>query len=300
MHPVSTAILAALCIAAGVHAAVEPTAMTEGWLRKMLSQFPQADADGDGTLSQAEADAYIKRMYDESPEMWGANDPPAGTSQWTTRVAMRDGARLTTEVFLPPGHGPWPVVLVRTPYGRVGNGLAFGRRYLTQGMALVSQDPRGLFALGGPLRRPAQQHRRRLRYGRVGGRAAMVQRQGGDGRDVGARHHRQAGGHRASAAPGGGRADSGRQQRGPLLVLQRRRPYARAPTTGCTRAACRCRTGPARACPTPSPSPPPAPWPPTRAPWTWAGATWAAGSTCSRSRPWTTSRPSRRRAGPCS
>ncbi len=149
MRTACTTILAALCLAAAVHAAEEPKAMTDGWLRKMLSQFPQADADGDGALTQAEADAYIKRMYVESPEMWGAKEPPAGMSQWTAQVAMRDGVKLVTEVFLPPGHGPWPVVLVRTPYGRVGNGLAFGRRYLSEGFALVSQDPRGMFGSEG-------------------------------------------------------------------------------------------------------------------------------------------------------
>jgi putative CocE/NonD family hydrolase len=36
----------------------------------------------------------------------------------TEMIAMRDGIRLATDIFLPEGAGPWPVVMVRTPYGR--------------------------------------------------------------------------------------------------------------------------------------------------------------------------------------
>ena len=33
-------------------------------------------------------------------------------------VACRDGVRLATDVYLPEGEGPWPVILERTPYGK--------------------------------------------------------------------------------------------------------------------------------------------------------------------------------------
>ena len=36
----------------------------------------------------------------------------------THKVAMRDGVRLATDVHLPAGPGPFPVILERTPYGR--------------------------------------------------------------------------------------------------------------------------------------------------------------------------------------
>ena len=32
------------------------------------------------------------------------------------KVAMRDGVKLGTNVYLPEGEGPWPVILTRTPY----------------------------------------------------------------------------------------------------------------------------------------------------------------------------------------
>ena len=33
---------------------------------------------------------------------------------------MRDGVKLATNIFLPKGDGPWPVILTRTPYSKDG------------------------------------------------------------------------------------------------------------------------------------------------------------------------------------
>ncbi|HEY3910615.1 MAG TPA: CocE/NonD family hydrolase [Stellaceae bacterium] len=45
-------------------------------------------------------------------------DSPTGAQCFQAMVAMRDGVRLNTFVFLPPDGGPrWPVILHRTPYG---------------------------------------------------------------------------------------------------------------------------------------------------------------------------------------
>jgi predicted acyl esterase len=43
---------------------------------------------------------------------------PEGTVHQHLMVPMRDGSRLATEIFTPPGDGPWPVVVLRTPYSR--------------------------------------------------------------------------------------------------------------------------------------------------------------------------------------
>ncbi|MBX9788865.1 MAG: CocE/NonD family hydrolase [Pirellulales bacterium] len=60
-------------------------------------------------------------------------------------VPMRDGVRLATNVSLPPGDGPFPVILTRTPYGKdTGLSLA-GERYIKEGYAYVVQDCRGRF-----------------------------------------------------------------------------------------------------------------------------------------------------------
>jgi len=66
-------------------------------------------------------------------------------------VPMRDGVKLATSIFKPTGTGPWPVVLVRTPYGKdlqsTGNALWTNRDYV-----LVVQDTRGRFKSEGEYR----------------------------------------------------------------------------------------------------------------------------------------------------
>ena len=72
-------------------------------------------------------------------------------------VAMRDGVGLATDIYFPAGHGRFPVVLERTPYGRdlisrsectAANATPMTRVELAQiftdaGYAVVFQDNRG-------------------------------------------------------------------------------------------------------------------------------------------------------------
>ena len=81
----------------------------------------------------------------------------------TERVAMRDGVRLATELHLPPGSGPFPVVLERTPYGRAEPSrselsaadpvpmprAAVAARLLARGYAVAVQDCRGRYGSEG-------------------------------------------------------------------------------------------------------------------------------------------------------
>jgi uncharacterized protein len=61
-------------------------------------------------------------------------------------VAMRDGVHLATSIYLPPGEGPWPVVLTRTPYGKDAMyGPKAHKDYLEHGYVRVAQDVRGKF-----------------------------------------------------------------------------------------------------------------------------------------------------------
>lgn len=70
----------------------------------------------------------------------GGDAPPGQTAM----VPMRDGVKLATDVYLPAGDGPWPVILARTPYSRkAGQGLAKG--FTSAGYAVVAQDVRGRF-----------------------------------------------------------------------------------------------------------------------------------------------------------
>ena len=43
---------------------------------------------------------------------------PEGTKHQSLMMPLRDGVKLATEVFTPPGEGPWPVMLLRTSYTR--------------------------------------------------------------------------------------------------------------------------------------------------------------------------------------
>ena len=55
---------------------------------------------------------------------------------------MSVGVKLATDVYLPSKQGAFPVILVRTPYGKV-NMMPLGQ--VRRGYALVAQDMRGRF-----------------------------------------------------------------------------------------------------------------------------------------------------------
>jgi len=66
----------------------------------------------------------------------------------TEMVAMRDGVRLATDIYLPrpldgrTAAGPVPTVLIRTPYGK-GRNASVHYRFVRRGYAVVIQDVRG-------------------------------------------------------------------------------------------------------------------------------------------------------------
>jgi predicted acyl esterase len=62
-------------------------------------------------------------------------------AKMSVMVEMRDGIRLSTDVYLPVEGGKYPAILVRTPYGKDTVGLA---DIVAEGYALVVQDMRGL------------------------------------------------------------------------------------------------------------------------------------------------------------
>jgi len=71
----------------------------------------------------------------------------------TFMVAMRDGVRLATDVYLParngsPAAGKFPAVLERTPYNKNASN-AIARALVTHGYAIVVQDVRGRYASEG-------------------------------------------------------------------------------------------------------------------------------------------------------
>ena len=62
----------------------------------------------------------------------------------TVMVPMRDGTNLATDIYKPPGDGPWPAILTRTPYGkqRFAGSAALPVRL---GYVRLVQDMRGRF-----------------------------------------------------------------------------------------------------------------------------------------------------------
>ena len=78
-------------------------------------------------------------------------DDPAGVTCRVEQAPMRDGVRLATEVYLPPGEGPFPVILQRTAYNRRSPApgtdcdAAVGRYFAERGYATLNQDSRGRY-----------------------------------------------------------------------------------------------------------------------------------------------------------
>jgi putative CocE/NonD family hydrolase len=68
-------------------------------------------------------------------------------------VAMRDGVKLSTDLYLPAKNGvaveqKFPVLLTRSPYGNAGNASP-AKFYAARGYVFVSQDTRGRYASEG-------------------------------------------------------------------------------------------------------------------------------------------------------
>ncbi len=63
-------------------------------------------------------------------------------------VPMRDGVGLATDVYLPKGEGPFPVIFVKTPYdfNKIqGSGLEWAIEAVERGYAYVVQNERGRY-----------------------------------------------------------------------------------------------------------------------------------------------------------
>ena len=62
------------------------------------------------------------------------------------KTTMRDGVKLSSDVFLPKGGGKWPVVFLRTPYETLhGPHIEWAVWWASRGYACVIQDDRGRF-----------------------------------------------------------------------------------------------------------------------------------------------------------
>ncbi len=64
-------------------------------------------------------------------------------------VPMRDGVRLSANVFLPSEHAHLPAILVRTPYGKGSSVLPGYQTFVDHGYAVIVQDVRGRYGSEG-------------------------------------------------------------------------------------------------------------------------------------------------------
>ncbi len=65
------------------------------------------------------------------------------------KIPMSDDVELAAHIFLPKAEGKFPVILVRTPYGKGGIKGGAGHAYASRGYVYISQDCRGKGASGG-------------------------------------------------------------------------------------------------------------------------------------------------------
>src|SRR5665213_3304411 len=73
----------------------------------------------------------------------------ATISRFNIDVPMRDGVRLSANVFRPSGDSRFPTILLRTPYNK-GDAITAGyQSFLNHGYAVVVQDVRGRYKSGG-------------------------------------------------------------------------------------------------------------------------------------------------------
>jgi predicted acyl esterase len=87
------------------------TSETSDMLKNYLEKNPQADADGNGVLTE---DEHLRHLPQALLEVYGVN----GVHRHVM-IPLRDGVEVAAEVFLPGEEGgPWPVLLSRAEYGR--------------------------------------------------------------------------------------------------------------------------------------------------------------------------------------
>jgi putative CocE/NonD family hydrolase len=73
----------------------------------------------------------------------GAADELSFTAQTNVPIAMRDGTKLTANIFMPKEGGPFPVILMRTPYGKPAASSGEAKGYTAKGYVFVAEDCRG-------------------------------------------------------------------------------------------------------------------------------------------------------------
>ena len=108
--------------------------------------------------------------------VWPGAQKPA-VKQLHVPVPMRDGVRLSANVFLPSEHARVPAILVRTPYGK-GAGLTPNyQAFVDHGYAVMVEDVRGRYESEGIVPAAETGAGRRRRHLELDRAPALVGRQ---------------------------------------------------------------------------------------------------------------------------
>ena len=111
--------------------------------------------------------AYVREGY-ESLRKEPPSDPLISEPKFEvrvqagTKIAMRDGVKLSTDLYLPQSESKVPVILIRTPYKKEMGELQ-ARYYARRGYAVAIQDCRGRFGSEGVWEPFINEAERRLR-----------------------------------------------------------------------------------------------------------------------------------------
>jgi len=97
--------------------------------------------------------AYVRKGYENLLNArktdQNVSQPEYGFRKETIMMPMRDGVKLSTDMYFPePDTLKMPVILIRTPYGKEGNQLD-GEYWARRGYAAAVQDCRGRFSSEG-------------------------------------------------------------------------------------------------------------------------------------------------------
>ena len=152
----------------GEQSAAHPAFLQEGWViaNHILVSFHVAFISSVLVLpSAAGTKSDVLRFIFVSPEtlvsaLFAACSPlsdspaPMGATmvvETNVAIPMRDGVVLRADVYRPPGDGPFPVLLYRTPYGKQFAVESYQTHVSAdeRGYAVVLQDVRGRYASDG-------------------------------------------------------------------------------------------------------------------------------------------------------
>ena len=79
-----------------------------------------------------------------------SNGMESNRQYFDIKVTMRDGVKLSANLWLPDGSGPFPTVLIRTPYIKANERYPkLAEKYTNRGYSLIVQDTRGRGDSGG-------------------------------------------------------------------------------------------------------------------------------------------------------